>query len=321
MSKEVKVGVLTVVAGVLLYFGFNFLKGKDFFSSKNKFYVIYENIDGLTVSNPVKIQGYAVGQVDQIDIMKENAYQLKVTISVDKSVEVGDKTEALLSSDLLGGKSIQLMLHPNTEVYSGGETLIADTEKSLTGLIEEKAVPVIQSVDEMLVNLNKSLSGADSATIHQSVQDVAKSTELLKTLMSDLNVSKVKYDKKLEQIADNLNILVVTLNGTLKGKVNPLLDKMDAVADTINNIQFNEMLASMESALKDVEEVMKKINSTDGTVGMLMNDKALYQNLNKTLVDMDTLVRHMRQHPKHFFAPLGKNNKQIRKDLKKEPIK
>ena len=126
ISQEVKVGLLVVVSLLMLYFGFNFLKGSDFFSSNNKYEVTFDNIDGLTPSNPVRINGLAIGQVKKIDILQDQGNKLLVTLELRKEIRVTQGTRAILADDgLLGGKMIHLAIKHGTPVLENGGTLVA----------------------------------------------------------------------------------------------------------------------------------------------------------------------------------------------------
>lgn len=317
MSKEFKVGVLAVVSLVVLYFGFNFLKGDDLFTDKNRFYIIYPQIDGLTESNPVTINGYVVGMVDEVEILMDQNNNLKVWISVDDKVQVGDGTTAQLSPDLLGGMSVKLDLQKNSVQYESGSEIKGATEESIVAAISEKAIPVIDNLEKMLIDVNKSLSAADSAEIRSALSDITASTRLLRKTMGDIYTYKNDYDKRFTNIANNLNALVVGINRTNSEQIYPLVEKMNMIADSVNHLEVQKTLNEVNATVMNLNATIQQMNSSQGTLGRLINEDTLYVNLTNATYRMDTLIRHMNTYPKHFFAPLGQSDKKILRDKKK----
>ena len=136
VSKEVKVALLGVVAAVALYFGFTFLKGSNIFSDTRTFYAVYDSVDGLTVSNPVLLNGVKVGLVKDVKLIPNRGNRIVVALDINEEIDIGDSTVASLSSSSeLGGKAIELKKRPNVKRYEGGDTLISYTETSLMSIL------------------------------------------------------------------------------------------------------------------------------------------------------------------------------------------
>ena len=157
ISKEAKVGILAIVSGIVLYLGFNFLKGEDFFSPNKSYYAVYDDIDGLDISNSVTLNGLRVGRVKEIRIMQERRNKLLVTLDIDKDIVLGDSTKAILASSRgpLGGKYVMLQVGPVSRVKENEDTLLSTTEQGITDLLKEKAIPIADNLDSTLVNLNQ----------------------------------------------------------------------------------------------------------------------------------------------------------------------
>jgi phospholipid/cholesterol/gamma-HCH transport system substrate-binding protein len=319
MSKEFKVGMLAVVSLVILYFGFNFLKGDDLFTDKNRFYIVYPHISGLTESNPVTVNGYVIGMVDEVEILMDKNNQLKVWISVDDKVQVGDGTTAQLSPDLLGGMSVKLDLQENSVVYESGAEIKGATEESIIAAISEKAIPVIDNLEKMLIDVNKSLSAADSAEIGSALSDISASTKLLRKTMGDIYMYKNDYDKRFTEIANNLNALVIGINKTNSEQIYPLVQKMNMIADSLNRLDVQETLTEVNGTVASLNATIQQMNSTNGTLGQLLNSDSLYVEMLKTTRDLDNLIKHIDTHPENFLAPLGQDHKKILRDFKKNP--
>lgn len=315
MSKEIKVGILALVAIVIVYFGFNFLKGVDFLSPVKTYYLVYDDINGLTVSNPVVVNGFNVGKVKKIDLLqdgKEN--KIKVTIEVRDQIEIGDGTNAILkSSDLLGGKMILLKLGPNNTVYSSGSELPSTTEKSIAEELEERAQPVLNNLDTTIVKFRNFIDADDKASFKAIVKNLELTSNTIK-LMGYEN------KKNVNEIAQNIIVLSKSLQETEK-KLGPLIDKLNEFGDSLNTLDIDNTLRNLDNAVKNIDSIMVKINEGDGTLGLLLNDKKLYDNLNKTLLNVDSVFTDFERNPNKYLAPLGKNAKQIQKEEEKQQKK
>jgi phospholipid/cholesterol/gamma-HCH transport system substrate-binding protein len=298
ISKEVKVGLLALVAGIILYVGFNYLKGIDFFSPTKKYYVIYQNVAGLQVSNPVTLNGMTVGRVDQTRILTNKNNQILVTLEIDDEISIGDSTRALLvNSSLLGGKEIGLMLGHDTRKLKNGDTLRGDADKSMTDQIAEKAMPIIDN----LASLSKKLDNTFDENFSKNVKNTMSNFSIAS---SDLKETLAKSKGNINDITANLSDLTASLNDTEK-KFKPVIAKLDMFADSLNDLELKRVVNNANAAMKNIEEISAKINTSKGTMGMLINDKKLYEGLTKSANSLDTLLKHLDENPRHFFKPFG----------------
>lgn len=308
ISKEVKVGAFAILSLAIMYIGFNYLKGIDFLNKTNKYYVIYDDIAGLNISNPVNISGFTVGRVSKIAINQE--FENKITVEVDISADIilGKDAVALLRIDLLGSVSIILDVGDIKQPIAPGDTIAAKVDPTLNELLKESALPVAEGLKVTIQRINSLL------------EDFSKNTEVIKNIAKNLEGITYKTNKLL---SENPNSINETLEGMAIAtqKLIMRLDELETVmgkygelADTLKSINLNETLAQINLLLKN-------LNKTTGTLGRLMNEDSLYINLNQTLKDLDELLIHMNEDPKHFFAPLGKKRKKIEKDRKKQEQK
>lgn len=308
ISKEVKVGAFAILSLAIMYFGFSYLKGIDFLNKTNRYYVIYDDIAGLNISNPVNISGFTVGRVSKISINQE--FENKITVEVDISADIilGKDAVALLRIDLLGSVSIILDVGDIKQPIAPGDTIAAKVDPTLNELLKESALPVAEGLKVTIQRINSLL------------EDFSKNTEVIKNIAKNLEGITYKTNKLL---SENPNSINETLEGMAIAtqKLIMRLDELETVmgkygelADTLKSINLNETLAQINLLLKN-------LNKTTGTLGRLMNEDSLYINLNQTLKDLDELLIHMNEDPKHFFAPLGKKRKKIEKDRKKQEQK
>jgi phospholipid/cholesterol/gamma-HCH transport system substrate-binding protein len=312
LSKEVKVGLLALVSGAVLYIGFNFLKGVDFLSPTKTYYVMYVNVDGLTVSNPVQLNGLNIGQVDKIKILTKNNNKILVSLKVDEKILLGDSTFAKLSTtDLLGSKSIQLQIGKNTKIFESGDTLMGIKEQAMSELISQKALPIMSNLDSTVIKLN-ALFGDEMGT---SVKNTMHNFELAS---HDLKLMVSENRTNMGQISANLVSLSNSLKETEKN-LSPLLDKMNKFADTLNDLELKAMVNSAKSSMKSLEDITSKINKAEGSLGSLVNDKVLYNNLSAAAKDLDVLFLDIQKHPKRYvsFSVFGGKDKGSKKEKDK----
>lgn len=302
LSKEVKVGLLALVAGIILYVGFNYLKGIDFFSPTKKYFVVYNDVGGLTVSNPVTLNGLSVGRVDETLILPDRGNKILVTVEINDEIKVGDGTSALLkTSSLLGGKEISLIMRPNTRLYKSGDTLRAEVDKDQLAMVTERALPIMDQLDSLAVKINMVFDHR----FGKSVQNTMTNFEIAS---NDLRETMAKSKGNISGITSNLNQLTASLNETEK-KFRPIIDKMDHLADSLNDLQLKRVVNNANAAMKNLNEITSKINNNKGTLGLLLNDRKLYDQLNETTHSLDTLIKHFQYNPRHYLKPFGSKPK------------
>lgn len=304
LSKEVKVGLLALVAGVILYIGFNFLKGVDFFSPTKKYYVVYDNIDGLSVSNPVILNGLTVGRVNEIKLLQNKEYKVVVELQIDDELVLGDSTYALLANtDLLGGKSIELDIGRNTRLFEGGDTLRGAKEQNITEALSQKAMPILTNLDSTVVKLNNLFGDELGNSVKNTMHNFEAASQ-------DLKLTLALTRGNLVGISANLNALTKALVET-EQNLRPIVQKMNTLADSLNDLELKKVVSNANIALANINNVTDKINKGEGSLGLLMNDKALYDNLNSSAKDLDKLLIDLRRNPKRYvnfsIIDLGKN--------------
>ncbi|MCB0491166.1 MAG: MCE family protein [Cyclobacteriaceae bacterium] len=311
MNKEVKVGLFVTIALVMLYFGFNFLKGIDFLSSNNKYYAIYDNVDQLAVSNPVLVNGYAVGRVSNIRIVQGKENKVLVELEIDSEIILGDSATAILNSDFLGSKSILLNIGNKLIPHTPGDTILAEAARGIFDVFTETAEPVANNVQTTLRKLNAVLDNLaiNSARLDTLFMKLAYTPGLVNRTLITTDEKMKELSASFKTTSDNL---AVTLND-----LRPVIGNFKTFSDTLKQMELNKTVAKTQQTLDNLNSTLSKLNSGDNTVSRLMTDDSLYVNLNRLLLNLDTLAVHFDSNPKHFLAPLGKNKKRIDKDRKR----
>ncbi|WP_338874578.1 MlaD family protein [Spirosoma sp. SC4-14] len=308
ISQEVKVGLFAVIVLVMFYFGFEFLKGSDFFSSTRKYQVTYDNIDGLTPSNPVRINGLSVGRVKSIEILQDQGNKLLVTLELRKEIRVTQGSKAILADDgLLGGKIVQLDINPGATVLDDGGTLVAAKESGLSALIREKTLPVLNNVDSLTYQLNRVVAQFDQTGVILN-QTLKSANATVGTL--GLTVSENRAT--IQAALGNVNRLAASLVETEK-QLKPILAKADSFADSLQSLQLKQTLTTVNKTVGNLQSILSGISKGQGSLGKLTSDEALYRNINNTTTSLEQLLTDLRQHPKRYvhFSIFGRKDRPV----------
>lgn len=304
MSKEFKIGLLAIVSSVLLYTGFNFLKGSDFLSSNNVYFVIYDRVDGLTVSNPVQLNGLNVGRVANIEILQNQSNKLLLTLEIRNDLKLGEKSLAVLTDNgLLGGKMIDLKLGVIQRVLQNRDTLKARRDEGMIAQLSEKADPLVSKADSIMDNIN------------QLTQALAASKEDMQAMLRNFNSISQNLNQTLAQ--DDLNQMLRNMRQlsnnllVLEQQFHPIAANMDSLTQKFNNLAIEKTVKKMNDSMENLNQILAKVNKGEGTLGALANNDSLYTNLNKVTQDVDKLFIDLRENPKRYLniSVFGKKDK------------
>ena len=307
-SNELKVGFLALLAFLILYFGFNFLKGNDVFSSSRTYYVEYDNVDGLMVSNQVMVNGIEVGKVKKVEIQQDKANKVLVTLRFSQDIVIPDKTVAVLSDGaLLGGKIIRLRLEGKGNLPEDS-FLKGETEVGVTSLLKERAIPVIANADSLLVSFRQISTKFDNTGTYLNTL-LKTSNETVSNINGSVNGIVADNRANVAQISANMKILSADLMETEK-QLRPLLTKFNTVADSLQALRIGKTLREVDLAVVSLKKIVQGLERGEGTAGKLIKNDSLYLGLNKTLVDLDKLLLDFRLQPKRYIgiSVFGKKN-------------
>ncbi len=296
-NKEVKIGLMVIIAIFLLYFGINFLKGIDIFSPTRSYYSVYEKLDGLVTSSPVFIKGYKVGQVDKIQYDFSQQKSFIVKISIEKNIRLPEDTKIeLFDNGLMGGKALQLILNQSGSQHylQPGDTIPSQISVGLMGQITNSLLPKIESIssqaDSLLTSLRKL---SESEKINNSL-----------TSLEETSANFAYSSKQLKKIMNN-EIPVMIDN------VNSLTTDFKAVSNNIKGIDFASTVGNIDQTINNLNLMSDKINNGEGTLGLLLTDKELYFNLANTTVSANNLLIDLKNNPKRYvhFSVFGNKTK------------
>ena len=296
-TKEVKIALVAIAGVVVLFFGMNFLKGLNIFSSEDNYYVQFSDITGLSSSSPVYADGFKVGVVKDIIYDYTHTDGSKVLIGVDKQLRIPQGSSAEIVSDMLGNVKVNLLLanNPREKVAPGG---------LIKGLINDGAMGKLQdmvpAVEKMLPKLDSIMTSLNAILADPAIR---QSLHNVQTITDNLTTSTAQ-----------LNTLMAGLNKNVPGmmaKANNVLDNTETLTANLAAVDVASTMRQVDQTIANVQQLTAKLNSKEGSLGLLMNDTQLYDNLNSTMRNADSLVIDLRQHPKRYvhFSVFGRKDK------------
>ena len=294
ITKEVRIGIAGIIALCVLVYGINYLKGINMFKPSSYFYVKFKNVNGLAKSSPVFADGVRVGIVRDIYYDYNQAENVVVEVELDTELRIPKGSSAELTSELMGGVRMDILLANNPrEKYAIGDTIPG---KLNNGMMESVAA-LMPQIEQMLPKLDSIMTSLNTILGDQSIPATLHSVE--------------KMAANLEVTSGQLKVLMGRDIPQLTGKLNTLGDNFISISDNLKKIDYANTFNEIEQTLANVKIVTEKLNSKDNTVGLLLNDPQLYNNLNATTANAASLLEDLKEHPKRYvhFSLFGKKKK------------
>lgn len=297
LTKEIKIALVAIVGILIMYFGINFLKGMNLFSTNKTYFITFDDIQGLGASTPIYADGYKVGTVDGLEYdYKENG-PIKVKVDIIKDLRIPQGSKAEIVKDLMGNLQVNLLLanNPRERVEPGGVI-----PGAVNGGMMDKAANLVPVVEKMLPKLDSILTSVNALLADPAL---AASLHNVETITSNLTVS-----------TRELNTLMAGLNKQVPGmigKANGVLDNTNRLTANLASLDVQGTLNKVNQTLESAHQFTEKLNSNQGSLGLLMNDTKLYDNLTSTMSHADSLVIDLKAHPKRYvhFSVFGRKDK------------
>ena len=296
-TKEVKIALAAIVGVVVLFYGLQFLKGLTVFSTDDSYYVAFDDVSGLSSSSPVYANGYRVGVVKNIIYNYGKDQKILAVMGLDNNMRLPQGTRAEIDSDLLGNIKVNLILGDDPlHMLTEGDTIAGGAQKGIMSKVGDM-VPAIEAMmpklDSILTSLNMLLADPALRNTLHNVEDMT----------SHLDATS----RELQTLSASLNREVPSM----MTKANGVLDNTQQLTSNLAAIDVAAMTASVNTTLANVSELTRKLNSNEGTLGLLMRDASLYRNLTSATADADSLLKDLKSHPKRYvhFSIFGRKDK------------
>ncbi|WP_416443979.1 MlaD family protein [Leeuwenhoekiella sp. A16] len=302
VSREVKTGLLAVVAIALLIFGYSFLKGQNLLDNDRTFYAVYDNVEGLAPSSNVTINGFEVGKITDIDFL-DNTGRLLVTFNVKDDFQFSSSSIAqIYGGGLIGGKSLAILpVYEKGNMAKSGDTLTGQIDEGIFELVNDRLTPlqkkveaVIRDTDSVLTAVNDVLDKDTRENLRVAIANISATSVAFKNASQSLNGLLSENSNKLNRTFTNLDEITTNFN---------------KISDTLSQVEFKRVVDNLDKVVADFESISSKLDRGEGTAGKLINDDQMYVNLERATKQMEELLQDIKLNPKRYvhFSVFGKN--------------
>lgn len=328
ISKEVKVGLFAFIGVVVFVMGFNFMLGFNFLKTYSRYYVVYGNSGGLAKSAEVKINGFKIGQVEEVDLLHPgDATRILVTMAVDGDIILPEGTVAeISSSDLLGPKGINIKPGKGPGVVMPKDTLIASMEEGLAesinnmvSPIKEKSEQVLAALDGVLRSMNEIFDSTGTRKLSKGVDDLTGTLANIRSITGRLDKLSARQEERLDDMFAHTESILRNLKNNNQ-VISGALNNIKGITDSLAAANLKGTMNNLGDALKDLHVMIDKINKGEGSLGELANNKELYTNLSSSSKELSLLLKDMQKYPGRYFtiSIFGNNKRPDKADKKRE---
>jgi phospholipid/cholesterol/gamma-HCH transport system substrate-binding protein len=321
ISKEFKIGIVVVLAIAAFIWGLNFLKGSNLFAHKYYLYAVYPKIDGLIEANPLLVNGYKIGQVNQISLVQKNGgYEVLVKFLLTEDVQIPKGSVAkAVSSDLLGSKAVELVYSTNSDLMKSGDTLKSEVEESLKASVDKRIAPLQAKAENLISSIDSVMTVVNAVLNKKTRENLDKSFESVRKAILSLEQTAYKLDDLIGSEKVKISSILSHLNGITSNldkngqKIDNILTNFSNLSDTLAKTQLKQAIANADKSLIELNTLLSKINEGQGTIGKLAKNDSLYNNLNKSSEDLDKLLKDLRVNPERYihFSVFGRKSKPV----------
>ncbi|HPD95281.1 MAG: MCE family protein [Bacteroidales bacterium] len=307
VTREAKIGIFATLILFGMFWGINFLKGKNIFSKNDEYYAIFSSVDGLKNTNDVLINGFKVGLVKNIEFNDIRSGQFKVTLLIGKKYQIPKRTIAkLISTNVMGGKAIKLEVSADSAYFQPGDTLPSSIETGLIDQLGHQMVPIKQKAEELMVEFTKTLkimeqvfNEENRAQLSQGIANLNSSLKNVSNISASLDTMLNTPNGKIKNTLENVAAISQNLRNNNKN-LNKIIQNFSSLSDSLAQSNLPQTVHKLDSSLIMMKDVLNKINSGQGTLGMLVNNDTLYKNLENASNKLDLLLNDIKNNPKRY---------------------
>jgi len=310
-----------IIALGLLYFGMNYMKGSDVFSKSRYFYAIYEKVDGLNTDNVILVNGYKVGRVAQITLIPEKGNLIMVKMEIlEDQLNIPDSSVArIVSEDVLGTKAISLEFTQDTIFHMSGDTLVSDIDEALQSIIEEKLAPLQLQIEGVIAEARDLVSATKIlvTTTNESIEKAKTSMDVINKTTTDVDKLVVAQNENLTRVLGDITAIASNIRNNSKN-INAILENVATISDSLTRANYAAAIQNATNALTQLDSMITKINEGEGSLGMLLNDDKLYNNLEQASLEIDKLAEDLRVNPERYVHVSVFGRKESKEDKPKK---
>jgi len=331
-SRIILIGIIIVIAIASLVLGLNYMKGNNFFTKENNYFVQYERIEGLMISNPVLINGFKVGQVKDIKLLIGEKKPILIELNINDDIILNDSTVAMIYSlDLMGSKGIGLNIGHGKNLLTHKDTLIGAVEEDLKDQVSAQMLPLKIKAEDLMASIEDAMKVVKNLFNKANTQNIEGTLKNLNKTFKTLNHTSIELDQllsnsrdTLEQIFANVESITSNLDNNSE-QINFILKNLALVSDSLAKSKILSTINNANNTLATTDSIMKKINNGEGTIGQLINNDTLYMNLENASRNLDNLLIDLKENPKRYIHyslfDFGKTIVVDEEGLKKEKAK
>ncbi|MFO7938996.1 MAG: MlaD family protein [Bacteroidales bacterium] len=306
IPREAVIGFFMLLIIAILIWGISFLKGKNILTKNKEYFALYQRIDGLEKASPVYLNGFRVGLVENIYFHPDKSGRLVVQLSVQNSINIPKGSKLVLyNHDFLGTKALRLDYSQSSQLETPGDTLHTLFEAGITDQLAEQLMPVKEKAERLIVSMDTMINVINQSDDHiqATLQNLSSGSEEFKYLMKNQRHRLGKIIRNAESISDNL--------AQNNEQVSTILENFSAVSDTLAKANVGQTIRNATLALSEFQLILTKVEKGEGSLGQLVNNDSLYNNMENAARDLDSLLIDMKEHPGRYihFSVFGKKNK------------
>lgn len=304
-SKEIRTGLLMTVGIALLFWGINYLKGVDFFSRQRLVFAVYNQVEGLTSTNPVMVNGMKVGMINKLTLQPDGRIIVSMHVT-NKVIVPRNSTAEIFSTDLLGSKGVRLVFGDSKEDLQDGDTLMAGVQQSLSEQVSAQVAPIkakaeslLASIDSILLTVRGVFNENTKNNLKKSFESISNSLISIEHVAGSMDTVLAKQGR-LRLIFDNIESITSNIKNNNENLAK-IISNFAAITDTIAKSKLAEALDNTSKTLEQTSSIMEKVNRGEGSLGQLANNDSLYNNLNSTARNLDELLKDFQKNPRKYL--------------------
>ena len=301
LSKEIKASLFVLTTILLFIFGFNFLKGSSLLDRQKTIYAVYDEVDGLLVGANVMINGLSIGNVTELDFLP-NSTKILVTLKVKDKLNFSSKsTASIYETGVLGGLAISIEpIFERESIVKTGDTLNSSVRPGLTELINRQIEPLSRQLQSTITSVDSIFTGASNVLNRQTQEEIKESINVLTSAIKAINNSSIIIEETLTAKSSQINNTIDNFE--------KISSNLSEVSDELNSFGLSNLLSNLEVSVDGISSIVDKLDSDNSTIGKLINEDELYNNLNSSIESLNSLISDIKANPKKYvhFSVFGR---------------